>query len=150
MTDEAEAGGKPLSRKELEEQLARSEALLARVTAAAETLERENAELKRLSSAQVTPRPGLQARPYKGLVRAIVPCHYNFLHATGDIFEVDLPALWTDDPFVPVVITQTLPDGTQLTEENKDAPKPLPFELRPRSADVLSERSRQPMTADKW
>jgi hypothetical protein len=56
--------------------------------------------------------------PYKGLVRATQNCAYEcfrrgpewgmnekkepFLIYDGDVFEVKLPALWSDDPFEPV------------------------------------------------
>jgi hypothetical protein len=87
----------------------------------------------------VGPKPALI--PYKGWVKAKESCVYNTphpltgsrigsLYERGDVFEVDVTALWTDDPFEAVVVTGAKEDGTPITEPNPDAPIPIDFRFR--------------------
>jgi hypothetical protein len=68
--------------------------------------------------------------PYEGSVQATVECHYGHFHKAGDVFQVKVPALWSDDPYVAVIVTGTRDDGTPITMPNKDAPVPIDFRFR--------------------
>jgi hypothetical protein len=107
-------------------------------------LAQAQAELARLrpNAAQaVPPAQGSRPRliPYKGMVQAKEPCVYDHKYETGQVFEVDVPALFTDDPYVPVVVQGHSESGTPLTEVNPLAPPPVDFRFRPRSHDVLND-----------
>lgn len=64
--------------------------------------------------------------PYQGLVRAKVDCAYGGYRRgpdqsrgiVADIFTIDQPVLWSDDPFEPVEVISKgiMPDGTEITE----------------------------------
>ncbi len=85
----------------------------------------------------VAPLP-LDLVPYKGLVKATVLCCIGTQRQQGEVFEVDVPALWTDDPYEPVIVTGYLEDGiTPVTEPNPAAPTPLSF--RDRKAVSVAE-----------
>ena len=64
--------------------------------------------------------------PYKGLVRAKEKCAIGCWHDKDEVFEVDLPALWTDDPFEPVrevsrsMPTEQFPAGKPIYETRTD------------------------------
>jgi hypothetical protein len=79
--------------------------------------------------------------PYEGMVQATEPCAYGCLHSTGDVFHVKVPALWTDDPYRPVVVKGLKEDGKPITEANPLAPEPVDFRLRSRTGDVLYQKS---------
>jgi hypothetical protein len=113
------------TRKELAEQLtaereekAKLEARLARLEAAfaanQETDEQRQQRERRLAEAEaelVALRPDASRAyqppsgpapkliPYKGWVRARVDCAYDAYYKPGDIFEVELQTLWSDDPW---------------------------------------------------
>lgn len=80
-----------------------------------------------------------QLIPYKGMVRAKEPCVYEHKHEEGDVFAVDVKALWSDDPFIPVVVTGHSESGKPLTEANPLAPPPVDFRFRPKSHEVLND-----------
>lgn len=81
--------------------------------------------------------------PYKGMVRATAPCcvaptvnredgqpagpHFT---AVGEVFEIEVAALWTDDPYEAVIVTGHADDGTAKTKPNRDAPTPIDFRFR--------------------
>lgn len=97
-----------------------------------------------------TPKPGVQRMPYSGLVQATEPCQYGHLRAAGEIWHIDTDVLWSDDPFKPVIQTGQDRDGNPIVEPHPEAPTPLPFELRPRSADALASQSATPRRAADW
>lgn len=68
--------------------------------------------------------------PYTGMVRATVDCCIDRHRLQGEVFRVEMPALWSDDPFEPVVVLETKEDGTLVVGPNKDAPAPVPFRYR--------------------
>jgi hypothetical protein len=124
------------TRKELQDRLA--------------ALEAENATLK--APPKVVPQPGPQKVPYKGYVRALEACYVGFLRAKGDIFQHDVPCLWTDDPFEAVNVVGTRDNGEFVIEpwpEGK-APKVVPHRLRPRTQDVLAQRGSEILRAGEW
>lgn len=67
--------------------------------------------------------------PYRGLVRAKEKCATDGFHEPGDIFSVDVPCLWSDDPFEPIVM-----DG-DVAIPNPGAPDPVDFRFRQRVDD---------------
>lgn len=88
---------------------------LDRLRQAREELEALRPGASRSFAAPTGPAP--QLVPYKGLVRATQDCTYGSYRAgpgstsaacganadpDGDVFEVDVQALWSDDPWVPV------------------------------------------------
>lgn len=77
-----------------------SEIDLARLKAAREELE----ALRPGASKPWTPPQGPPPKfvPYQGLARARVKCATEHFHEPGEVFAVDLPVLWSDDPFEPV------------------------------------------------
>jgi len=76
--------------------------------------------------------------PYRGLVRATEDCATEHYHKAGEVFAIDLPCLWSDDPFVPVVQTgvRMNADGVEVPiyEVDPAAPKPNNFRLRPKAS----------------
>lgn len=86
-----------------------------------------------------TPTGRPQKIPYKGMVQAKEPCVYEHKHEQGDVFAVDVAALWSDDPFVPVVVTGHSETGKPLTEPNPLAPPAVDFRFRPKSHEVLND-----------
>lgn len=84
-----------------------SELDLARLKAAKEELEALRPGASRSLALPAGPAPKLE--PYKGLVRALDKCAYDHMYEPGEVFFVDVPALWTDDPYEPV-----RPVGTEL------------------------------------
>jgi hypothetical protein len=110
-------------KQKLEERLARLEAAFA---ANQETDEQRKVREKRLAEAEaelMALRPAASQpyqpptgkrpdfKPYKGWVRALVDCTYDGYRfgphpdqgrTYGDVFEIDVPTLWSDDPFEPV------------------------------------------------
>jgi hypothetical protein len=123
----------------LEERLARLEALVsaappapamnaneALLAAAIEELQRLRPQAAHEVDRPKGPAPKLVA--YKGLVRAITDCAYGgYRHGPkegvgGDVFEVDLPTLWSDDPFEPVTIKGEGESGQPLYARRTDVP----------------------------
>jgi hypothetical protein len=82
--------------------------------------------------------PAPRLVPYIGLVKALADCHIGQYRHTGDVFQVEMPALWTDDPFVPVVITGHTEEGKPITEANPMAPPQIDFRFRTSTADMPS------------
>lgn len=154
MTDEEGRPREP-TRKELAEALAQSQALNARmlerldaleakqappmVSLEEEVLRRElavaNAELaqKRQLLERVQTRaatPDVQLVPYAGLVQADVACCMERKYEKGEVFYVEVTALWTDDPYHAVIIQGERDDGTPRVLPNPDAPQPINFRFR--------------------
>lgn len=143
---------KELTRSELADRLAAAE---ARASAAegerdelkaskAEELAVAQAELARLrpnAAAVLMPVAGSRPQliPYKGMVRAKEPCVYDHKYEEGDIFGVDVAALWSDDPYVAIIVTGHLESGKPITEVNPLAPRPVDFRFRPKTHDVLND-----------
>lgn len=86
--------------------------------------------------------PKISTIPYRGWVKALQACQVNHpnadgspgvhVHQEGDVFEIDVPSLWTDDPYMAVIITG-YEDQAQLkpiTVKNEDAPTPANFQFR--------------------
>lgn len=146
-----------VTRRELADALARAnelnETLMARVEAleakaSAPTLSVQEAILQRelqlayaelkdksdlLERARSRPGqtgPDLPLVPYSGMVLVTAKCCIDHLREEGEVFHVSMPALYTDDPFVPVVITGSYEDGRPKTEPNPDAPVPIDFRFR--------------------
>lgn len=154
MTEEK---GRDVTRRELAEALEASQALNVRLSerldaleakAAAPTLsvqeailERElanaNAELKEKREAleRARSRPGISGPdveliPYSGYVQATAPCCIDHRRDAGEVFHVNVPALWTDDPYVAVNIVGAFETGAPKTEPNLAAPTPINFRFR--------------------
>lgn len=145
---------KELTRSELAERLAAAEARASAaegerdtlVASKAADLAKAEAELARLRPNAATPiapvagsRP--QLIPYKGMVRAKEPCVCDHKYEEGDVFGVDVAALWSDDPYVAVIVTGHMESGKTITEVNPLAPRPVDFRFRPKSHDVLNDPS---------
>ena len=98
------------------------------------TLQRELAEAHALLAARsVQPLakvPDVKLVPYSGMVKATADCCIEHRYETGAVFHIDVPALWTDDPYVAVIVTGYADDGTPKTEPNHDAPTPIDFRFR--------------------
>lgn len=109
------------------------------------------AELARLRLPPTANAPPIQGKapaliPYKGWVQATEDCHIGGAFRkgptgkgksfeAGDVFEVDMPVLWTDDPFVPVVLEGYTEETMRpITSPNKDAPQRVDFRFRKPSA----------------
>jgi hypothetical protein len=137
-----------LTRKQLQEQNEALMARLAALEAAAKPANdaaqavkdkqladalAELAALKRPQvSGQVTGAPP-RLIPYKGFVQAIENCWYGGLvqYCASDtsahnpnpgavsVFEVDVPALWSDDPYVPVNVSYDKA-GARIVELRRD------------------------------
>lgn len=156
------------TKQELIDQLAQAQALVAQQSDALsksnEALERTNRLLAEQAAAiaalqevqakqptaQVIPRPGIQARPYKGAVRAKVGCFVgDSLRAEGEVFDHEVTTLWSDDPFEPV-LGGTDQRGDVFYQAHPDAPKPVPFHLRPRTDAALAAQMAIPRPASEW
>jgi hypothetical protein len=98
------------------------------------------AEIARLTR-QAPVGGGEKPIPYKGMVQATMPCAIDVLRATGDVFQVDVPALWTDDPYTAVIVKGFAESGKPITEANPLAPEPADFRFRPRTTDALYAES---------
>jgi hypothetical protein len=173
MTDEAvvikKRGGRPKKvdpqMQAMAEALARAEAtikqqgdtLQALAAVKVELSPQENqeltaarAELAGLGSApssNLGPTPKLI--PYAGMVQAKEPCALGSLHSVGDVFPVDVTALWTDDPYVAVRVTGINEDtGKPKVVQNELAPEPIDFRFRPRSHEALAAASLEIRRAD--
>lgn len=145
MADEREP-----SRKDLADALAKANELNTRLAARLDEQDKTIAELK-AAKPVVVPQPGVQKVPYSGYVRAKEPCHIGHLRAAGEVFQHDAPCLWSDDPFEPVIVLEgTDKDGQPNCKAHPEAPKPIPFHLRPRTVDALSERGNTPVRASEW
>lgn len=128
------------TRQELADALAKANETIARLEAAAAK-----------PAPIVVPQPGPQKVPYSGYVRAKEPCWIGHLRAAGEVFQHDAPCLWSDDPFEPVILLEGVDkDGNPNCRAHPEAPKPIPFHLRPRTVDALSERGNTPLRANEW
>ena len=67
----------------------------------------------------------VKPRPYRGHVQAVETCWAGHPvkgpRQEGDVFEVDLPALYNDDPFVPVVVIGTTESGRPIVKPHAEA-----------------------------
>lgn len=89
---------------------------------------------------------------YSGRVRAIAPCHYTYLRAVGDEWEVTEQTLWTDDPFVPIKVAYTNP-GTGAVDYKPfvDGEEGSPLRQDFKSRKLLNVSiDPTPMPADRW
>lgn len=144
---ETEEKGRDVTRRELADALAEAnrlnKALAERVDKleanqtppiAEAALRRELAEAQRLlAERSVQPLakvPDVKHVPYAGTVKATAECCMGHFRAEGEVFEVSVPALWSDDPYVAVTVTGYADDGTPKTEPNRDAPTPIDFRFR--------------------
>jgi hypothetical protein len=143
-----------LTRKQLQEQ---NEALMARLAAleakpandAAQAVKDKQlaaalAELDSLKANRASGAPVGSPRtvPYKGLVQATEDCHiggalrkgprHPEANKVGDVFEVDVPALWSDDPYVPVNVSYDKENG-RVIERRDDVPR-VDFRFRIQAA----------------
>jgi len=142
--------------RKLEERLERLEAAFV---ANQESDSQRAAREKRLSEAEaeleaLRPGSGAPARPlsghkplfvpYRGLVQATQDCAYECYRkgpapgvagSQGEVFEVDVPTLWSDDPYVPVKVLGHRDDGTPITERRTDVPI-VDARWRARTSDV--------------
>lgn len=126
-----------LTRKQLQEQLEAAHALIAEMkqprndaahAATERRLSEALAELAALGKPQVSGAPtgALQMVPYKGSVQATEDCHIGgayrkgpFEGDPGDVFTIEVVALWTDDPYVPVNVTGYTETGRPIVERSK-------------------------------
>lgn len=142
-------GGRPKGPSRLSVELAEANARLAKLEAAfaakpvpnpeedevqARRLREAEAELEALRPRASRPTVRLSGPepkhvPYQGLVRAKVDCAVGCFHegpnldkgkVHGDVFSVDVPVLWSDDPYEPVRVSGTREDGTQICEIRTD------------------------------
>lgn len=144
---------KELTRSELAERLAAAEARANVAEGERDQLKASKdaelaiavAELAALKPNAAAPIVALAGRPrkipYKGMVQSKEPCVYEHKYEPGDVFAVDVPTLWSDDPYVPVIVTGYSEAGKPLTEVNPLAPPPVDFRFRPKSHDVLNDPS---------
>lgn len=95
-------------------------------------------ELKE-SNARIAPAPAfytgkpIKTEPYRGYVKALSMCQMTHMgpggkpevhvHQEGAVFQVDVDALWSDDPYVPVEITGYEDDAQSkpITKEHSTA-----------------------------
>lgn len=138
MADEKEP-----TKKDLLEALERANAML---TLQGQTIESLKAQVPVIAA----PAAPVKKVPYKGLVRAKEACFIGSLRAPQDVWQHEAECLWSDDPYEPVIATGERDDGLPRVEPHPDAPKPIPFQLRPRSVDALSARGATPLTASQW
>lgn len=87
--------------------------------------------------------------PYKGYVRAREACYIGSLRAAGDVFVVEVPGLWTDDPFEPVDLKGYDRDNRPICDPHPTA-KQQPFHLRPRTSEALAALNSTPRKASDW
>lgn len=119
----------------------------------AEALAKANERIAQLETrpAAPAPQPGPQKIPYSGYVRTKEACWIGHLRSAGEVFQHAVPCLWSDDPFEAVILTDGVDkDGNPNCKAHPEAPKPIPFHLRPRSVDALSERGNTPLRASEW
>lgn len=88
--------------------------------------------------------------PYVGMVQAIELCHYEGLRAIGDVFNVAVKALWSDDPYSAVTVKGLDVLGKPITEPNSLAPTPIDFRFRPRSHEFLADANLIPGKASSF
>lgn len=128
--------------------------------------EAELAQLKRGVSLSAPQGPAPKLIPYKGSVQAMVDCHIGgaFRHGPddanrnrpslgktqGDVFYVEVGALWSDDPYVPVMVVRTRDDGMPETKPNPDAPPQIDFRFRPRGHDAFTAMGNQSVIARNY
>lgn len=134
-----------LTRKQLQEQLDAANAQLAALKAqpaaapSDEKLERdlaaaraELASIKAAAPAGAPLGPAPRYIPYRGKVQATEDCHIggrfrmgplnpNNGSGKGDVFEVDVPVLWSDDPYVPVIASEETAPGVYKVEPHPTA-----------------------------
>ncbi len=59
---------------------------------------------------------------YTGWVRAKEPCYFDGMRfSAGDFFTVTAEPLWSDDPYLPVVLMPTAPREAQACAANTEA-----------------------------
>ena len=122
----------------------------AREAALMRQLDEAKAELAQAKPAAETSFPAGAAPklvPYKGLAKASEDCFVTQIQHEGDVFEVDVSALWTDDPFVAVVIVGYQESGKPITEPNKAAPAQIDFRFRPKGLTLIDAT---PMRASQY
>jgi hypothetical protein len=144
---ETEEKGRDVTRRELADALAEATRINKALAERVEKLEanqippvseaalrKELAEARELLAARtVAPLKAtaeVKLVRYAGLVQATADCCMEHRHAAGEVFEVDVPALWTDDPYMPVIVTGYTDDGTPKTQPNAQAPTPIDFRFR--------------------
>lgn len=144
---EPEERGRDVTRRELADALAEATRINKALAERVERLEanqtppgseaalrKELAEARELlASRSVAPLakvPDVKHVPYSGFVQASADCCIGHRRDAGEVFEVDVPALWTDDPYTPVVVTGYTDDGMPKTEPNRAAPTPIDFRFR--------------------
>jgi hypothetical protein len=145
-----------LTRKQLQEQLDAANARIAQLQSAPDPkieaqLEAAKAELARLQKPQPAPTGRATASPYKGTVQATEDCHVGGFYREGpkdgkpgEVFEVDLPALWSDDPFVAVKISGYHESGQPITEPLGIARADFRFRQQDKgAADLIPLRANQ-------
>lgn len=97
-------------------------------------------ELPRLRPPSPEGDPSVMPEPYRGRVKALQQCYFGGLHDPGEVFYVEVEALWSDDPYVPV---------TESGELHPFA-KRASHRLRPRSGDALAAQAQIPRPADQY
>ena len=88
--------------------------------------------------------------PYQGLVHAKAACFIGSLRKEGESWVHEVDCLWSDDPFEPCIQTGERDDGSAITKRDPNAPKPVPFHLRPRTDAAMAARAATPQTAAEW
>ncbi|MDB6107843.1 MAG: hypothetical protein JWO52_7842 [Gammaproteobacteria bacterium] len=87
--------------------------------------------------------PKVETKPYRGWAKALQKCQVSHpgekpgqiavhVHEEGEVFGIDVEALWTDDPYVAVTITgyEDQEQMKPITVANKDAPPQADFRFR--------------------
>jgi hypothetical protein len=108
------------------------EAILQRELAAANAELKDKRELlERVRSRPGASGPDIKLVPYSGMVVSTAVCCPDHRREVGEVFLVNLPALYTDDPFEPVTVLETDENGVAIKwEPNKAAPTPIDFRFR--------------------
>ena len=137
-----------LTRKQLQEQLEAVQAENARLkqgnpaqdAVTAKQLAEAQAELAALHRARPTaPLTGVAPKlvRYEGFAQATEDCHIGgqFRNgpkdgAPGDVFRIDVPALWSDDPYRAVTVRISDETNQPIVTPNPDAPTPIDFRFR--------------------
>lgn len=110
------------------------------------------AELARTGkrSTEGTPQGEAKLTPYSGPVQATEDCHIGGVYRygpnandgrpRGDVFDVVMPGLWSDDPFVPVRVVGRREDGSLITELREDVPR-VDFRFRVNTGAAVSGKA---------
>ena len=138
-----------LTRKQLLEKLEAANTQIAAMSAPDPATQLQlKAALKELDSLRRPAPPTIlgdrpKPVPYRGKVQATEDCHFGgvyhkgpFEGAPGEVFDVDVACLWSDDPYRPVNVRHSDETDQLIVEPNPQAVR-IDFRFRPKgTADV--------------